>query len=174
MDFVFWRNIRYKGLEYLLMAEPLIDKRFSSVRIVIAGKGQQKYYRYLRNRDRYILINRYITYKEAALLFQKSCMVVLPYVCATVSGIPGTAYAFKKPVIATKIGGFPEIIDDGKTGILVPPRDPKALAEAITTLLENSEKRKKMGEAGFVKLKTELSWDTTVDKLIDLYRRLLN
>jgi glycosyltransferase involved in cell wall biosynthesis len=166
----FGTALEHKGLEYLIQAEPMIARRHPDVRIVIAGKGQEKYYHLLKNKDRYVLLNRFIDYKEGAVLFQKSMVIVLPYITGTVSGIIPVAYAFKKPIVATRVGCFEEVIENGKTGILVPPRDPKALAEAIITLLENEDKRRRMGEAGFAKLKTEMSWDVFVDNLIATYK----
>jgi len=166
----FGTALEHKGLEYLIQAEPLITKKHPDAKIVIAGKGQEKYYSFIKNRDKYILLNRFIDYKEGALLFQKSMIIVLPYITGTVSGIIPVAYAFKKPIVATKVGCFDEVIEHGKTGILVPPRNPKALAEAITMLLENKDKRREMGEAGFSKLKTDLSWDKFVDRLMDIYK----
>jgi len=156
----------HKGLEYLIRAEPLITEKHPEVKIVIAGNGQEKYYHMIRDRSKYILLNRFISYKIGALLFQKSMIIVLPYITGTVSGIIPVAYAFKKPIIATRVGSFDEVIEHGRTGILVPPRNPKALAEAIIMLLEDADMRKKLGEAGFSKLKSEMSWDVFIDKLM--------
>jgi len=52
------------------------------------------------------------------------------------------------PVVATRVGGIPELVEDGVTGLLVPPRDPEALAEAITALLQDRERAEAMGRAG--------------------------
>ncbi|UNQ73157.1 glycosyltransferase family 4 protein [Infirmifilum sp. NZ] len=156
----------YKGLEYLIRAEPLITEKYPEVKIVIAGSGQEKYYSMIRDRSKYILLNKFISYKLGACLFQKSMIIVLPYTMGTVSGIIPVAYAFKKPIIATRVGSFDEVIEHGKTGILIPPQNPKALAEAVIMLLENTEMRKKLGEAGFSKLKSEMSWDVFIDKFM--------
>ena len=168
----FGTALEHKGLEYLIQAEPMITRRHPDVKIVIAGKGQEKYYHLIKNRDKYILLNRFIDYKEGALLFQKSMVIVLPYITGTVSGIIPVAYAFKKPIVATRVGCFEEVIENGKTGILIPPRNPEALAEAIIELLEDEDRRRIMGETGFTKLKTELSWDIFVDNLIAVYERI--
>ena len=63
--------------------------------------------------------------------FAAADIVVLPYESATQSGIVQIAYGFEKPVIATKVGGLPEVVLDGKTGYVVPPKDHHALAEAV-------------------------------------------
>ncbi len=64
-------------------------------------------------------------------------MVALPYTEASQSGVVSTAYGFGKPVVVTDVGSIPEIVDDGVTGLIVPPRDPAALAEAIIRLLKD-------------------------------------
>jgi len=63
---------------------------------------------------------------------------VLPYRSATQSAVGQVAYRFERPVIATTVGGLPELVDDGRTGLLVPPRDPKALADAIRAYFTES------------------------------------
>lgn len=168
----FGEVLEHKGLSYLIEAEPRITREFPSVKIVVAGSVQEKFYRHLRNKGNFVVLNRYITYEEASMLFQKCCIVVLPYVDATVSGIVPVAYSFKKPVVATNVGAFPEIIDDGRTGILVPPKNSTALADAIRFLLRDKARREEMGENGYTKLRTELSWDVTIDQLVSVYRQV--
>jgi glycosyltransferase involved in cell wall biosynthesis len=98
----------------------------------------------------------------------------LPYVTGTVSGIIPVAYAFKKPIVATRVGGFDEVIQHGESGLLVEPRNPTELASAIVYLLKNDDLRRKLGEKGFEKLKREMSWDAFVSKLMVIYRRLIS
>ena len=64
-------------------------------------------------------------------------VVVLPYVDATQSGVTQLAYGFEKPVITTSVGGIPEIVKNGKTGLIVPPQDSEALGEAIVRYFED-------------------------------------
>ena len=161
-----------KGLEYLIKAEPLITSKIPEAKIVIAGKGQSKYYSLIKHQESFLLFDRFINFEEGAELFQKSALVVLPYTVATMSGVIGEAYVFGKPIVASNIGGFPEFIDDGKTGILVPPRDSVALASAITYLLENEQMRKTMGKLAYKKLKSEFSWDVYSKRLLVLYNNM--
>lgn len=82
------------------------------------------------------------------------------------------AMAMGKPVVATNVGGIPSVVIDGETGILVPPKNPDAIAEAIIFLLQNPEKMKKMGEAG--KERTKLfSIEVMIEKTQRLYEELL-
>jgi glycosyltransferase involved in cell wall biosynthesis len=123
----FGRVYRYKGLEYLIKAEPLITKEVPDAKIIIAGTGEdfKKYEEMMANKDNFIVYLYRIPYKEGAELFQRCSVVALPYIDASQSGVIPTAYGFKKPVVVTDVGSIPEIVDDGITGFIVPPRNPK-------------------------------------------------
>ncbi len=83
------------------------------------------------------------------------------------------ALAMKKPVIATRVGGIPEVIIHNQTGLLVPPADSKALARAILELLENKEKAERLGRNGRKLIEEKFSQETMIGKIEDLYRELL-
>jgi glycosyltransferase involved in cell wall biosynthesis len=171
---LFFGRIReYKGLKYLIEAKPLIVGG-NSTKIIIAGQGDLSKYEKLLDIENFEVINKYIPDEEVAELFQRSKIVVLPYIEASQSGVIAISYAFKKPVVATRVGAIGELVEDGKTGFLVPPKDPKALAEALNKLLRDDKLRKQMGENGYMKMKGELSWDEISAKTIELYQRLLN
>ena len=167
--------LEYKGLEYLIKSEPLITKQVPDAKIIIAGTGEdfKKYENMMVNRDNFIVHNYHIPYKEGSELFQRCSVVVLPYIDASQSGVIPPAYAFKKPVVVTDVGALPEIVDDGKTGFIVPPRNPKTLAEAIVKLLKDEKLRKQMGENAYKKLKTDLSWDKIAEKTIKVYKEAI-
>ena len=171
----FGRIWKYKGLEYLIKAEPMITKEMPDAKIIVAGTGEdfKKYEEMMMNRDNFIVHNRYIPYKEGAELFQRCSVVALPYIDASQSGVIPTAYGFKKPVVVTNVGSIPEIVDDGVTGFIVPPKNPEALAEAIVKLLKDEKLRKEMGENAYKKLKTDLSWDKIAEKTIEVYEKAI-
>ncbi len=171
----FGRIYEYKGLEYLIKAEPLITKEIPDSKIVIAGVGEDfvKYEKMMVNRDNFIVHNYRIPYKEGAELFQRCSVVVLPYIEASQSGVIPTAYSFKKPVVVTDVGSIPEIVDEEITGFVVPPKDSESLAEAIITLLNDKELRRKMGINSYKKLKTDLSWGNIAEKTIDVYNKAI-
>ena len=171
----FGRIWKYKGLEYLIKAEPMITKEVPNAKIVIAGTGEnfKKYEEMMANRDNFNVHNYHISYKEGAELFQRCSVVVLPYIDASQSAVVPIAYAFKKPVVVTDVGAIPEIVDDGVTGFIVPPRNPEALADAIVKLLKDDKLRKQMGENAYKKLKTDLSLDKIAEKTIKVYERAL-
>jgi glycosyltransferase involved in cell wall biosynthesis len=86
------------------------------------------------------VINRFVKNEEVGLFYKISDLVVLPYRSATQSAVLNVSYSFYKPVIATKVGGLTEFIDDEKTGILVEPESPEALAEGIIKFFSLKEK----------------------------------
>jgi glycosyltransferase involved in cell wall biosynthesis len=171
----FGRIWKYKGLEYLIKAEPMITKEVPDAKVIIAGAGEdfKKYERMMINRNNFIVHNYRIPYKEGAELFQRCSVVVLPYIDASQSGVVSTAYGFKKPVVVTDVGSIPEIVDNGITGFIVPPKNPEALAEAIIKLLKDEKLRKQMGENAYKKLKTDLSWDNIAEKTIEVYKKAI-
>lgn len=171
----FGRIQEYKGLEYLIKAEPFITEQIHDAKIIIAGEGEPliKYKKMMINHDNFIVYNYRIPYKEGAKLFQKCSVVVLPYTDGSQSGVVPTAYAFKKPVIVTNVGSIPEIVEEGRTGFIVPPRNPEALAKAIIRLLKNPQLREEMGENAYTKLKEEFSWGNIGGTTIELYKEVL-
>ena len=81
--------------------------------------------------------------------------------------------AMKKPVIASAVGGVPEIVEPNRTGLLIPPQDPKALADAIICLLNNPEIAKKMGQSGYERVQQYFSIDSVVAKTEAVYDQLI-
>jgi len=172
----FGRIYQYKGLEYLIKAEPLITKEVPNAKIVIAGAGRnfEKYEEMMGSRRESFIVHNYrIPYDEGAELFQRSSVVVLPYIQASQSGVVATAYGFKKPVVVTDVGSIPEIVDDYKTGFVVPPCDSQALAMAVVRLLKNEKLRKEMGENAYKKLKEDFSWERIVVKTMEVYKKAI-
>ena len=77
-------------------------------------------------------------------------------------------------MIATTVGSIPEIIEDGKTGILVRPGDSAVLKAAIIDLINDENKRKTIGENGNLKMKNELSWDKIAKTTVKIYKKVIN
>ncbi|KLK89299.1 glycosyl transferase family 1 [Methanoculleus sediminis] len=170
----FGRIHRYKGLDCLIRAEPLITREIPDARIVIAGTGEDfsRYEEAMAGRDAFEVYNYRIPYEEGARLFQQASVVALPYLEASQSGVIPTAYGFRRPVVVTDVGSLPEVVDDGVTGYVVPPRDPQALAAAIVRLLKDPGACRRMGEQGYAKLKTDMAWSTIARSLLAVYSEL--
>jgi starch synthase len=169
---LFFGSIQYyKGISYLIEAVPKIISAIPEVKVVIAGQGDlSKYKESLADTKHYEVHNRFIPDEEVAVFFQRAALVVLPYVDGSQSGIVPIAYAFKKPVVVTDVGSIPEVVDDGKTGIIVPPKNPDLLAEAIIMLLRDSQLLEQMGQNAYDKMKAELSWDNIASEITQVYR----
>lgn len=171
----FGRIWAYKGLEYLIRAEPLIGAAVPEVKVVIAGEGEDfdRYRRMMVHPERFEVHNAYLSNAERADLFRRASVIVLPYVEASQSGVIPLAYSHGKPVVATTVGGLPDAVEHGTTGLLVPPRDARALADAVVALLRDPDLRRQMGEAGRRKIQTEASAETIAEQTLAVYRRAI-
>jgi glycosyltransferase involved in cell wall biosynthesis len=169
---LFFGRIRaYKGLEYLIEAAQRVVRQIPDARFVIAGAGSlAPYRRSLAGETCFEVHNRYIPDEEVGTLFQRASLVVLPYVEASQSAVIPIAYAFGKPVVTTRVGCLPDIVDEGRTGLLVPPRDGNSLAEALITLLSDAGLRRAMGRSAHQKLEAELGWEGIVSTTLQVYR----
>ncbi|MFH0835814.1 MAG: glycosyltransferase family 4 protein [Candidatus Micrarchaeota archaeon] len=139
----FGRFKKYKGIEYLAEAAPLVRKKVPGVKILVAGKGDVVDVKELESKGVSVR-NEFIKDEDVAELFQRAAVVVLPYTDATQSAVTLISYAFEKPVVATNVGALPEVVFEGKTGFLVPARNSEAIASAIVKVLNNKAARKSM------------------------------
>lgn len=134
----------YKGLEHLLRAMPTIA-RDADAQLLVVGEFYEDRRRYdeliseLGIGDRVTVVAEHVPDEAVGEYFAASDLVVLPYVSATQSGITQIAYAFGLPVVSTDVGGLPEVVRDGVTGYIVPPRDPEALAAAVARYFRGGE-----------------------------------
>jgi len=171
----FGRIWPYKGLEYLIAAEPIVTAACPQARFVIAGQGEDfnRYRAMMKHPERFEVLNEYIPREDVPRLFQQASVVVLPYIEASQSAVIPLAYAFGKPVIATAVGGIPDVLADGVTGYLVPPRAVGDLASAIVRLLQDKESRQRMGQNALEKTRTELSWTAVAQQLVKVYQSVV-
>jgi glycosyltransferase involved in cell wall biosynthesis len=169
----FGRIWEYKGLEYLIRAEPLISARVPDVRILIAGQGEDfsRYARMMVHPEHFIVDNEFISEGRTAEYFRRASIVVLPYIEASQSGVIPLAYSAAKPVVATEVGGLPEMVEHGRTGYLVAPRNASQLADSVVRLLLDRNLRREMGLNGKRKIEAECSSEVIARKTIEVYRR---
>lgn len=171
----FGRIVPYKGLDYLIEASKLIEAHIPNVTITIAGEGKFTKYEKLISKDKnFVILNRFIPDEEVAELFGKASLVVLPYIAGTQSGVITIAGAFKKPVVATDVGNFSEMVENGTTGFIVPPKNVNALAEAIIKLLKDDKLRQKMGENAYKTVKEKFSWDKIAQRTLQVYEEAID
>ena len=171
----FGRIWEYKGLEYLIRAAPRVLAEFPEAKFTIAGRGEdmQRYRELMHDPAAFVVLNDWISDLHRSQLFARCSMVVLPYIEASQSGVTPIAYAYEKPVIVTRIGGLPDMVDHGKTGLLIPPRDVDALADAMLQLLRDRTARIEMGRAGKRKLLQECAPPVVVSQTLDVYRQAI-
>lgn len=133
----FGRINEYKGLRYFLDAVLLLRQRGLAVTGVIAGRGSDlpPHRALIEANDCFELHDEFISRAKLYTLFTRAEMLVMPYTDATQSGVAGMAMGFGRPVVATGVGSIPEMVLHEQTGLIVPPRDAAALADAIESLL---------------------------------------
>jgi len=163
----FGRIVPSKGIHFLIDAVKQLQITHP-IHLTIAGEGQP--YFDLSEIKSYEFINRFITNEEIVTLIKECDVVVLPYTSASQSGIPMTVFAFNKPIIASNIDGFKEVIDNFETGILVDHLDKDSLAKSIEIFLSDSNLKSKMRENIKNKYTSgDFSWPSIAAKTVDFY-----
>ncbi len=114
-----------------------------------------------------------VEWKKAMTLLKSSKVLVLPSRIESVPNVIKEAFFLKIPVVASNVGGIPEIVTNEKTGLLVTPNNPQSLTDAINRLLENKEYAKKLADAAYEFLKNNLTWDVLLPKYIKFYEDLV-
>ena len=110
--------------------------------------------------------NRFVPNDAVSLYFKAADLLVLPYRSATQSGVIQVAYNFGVPVVSTRVGGLPEVVLEGETGFLVPPENPRQLADAVIKYFKQGQKDTIV--KGIEKVREKFSWDTMVTTLTQL------
>jgi glycosyltransferase involved in cell wall biosynthesis len=171
---------RYKGLEYLVDAFEEVKKSAGNIMLLIAGQvcdGDPEAFRHYSNlmgqlacRDDVMCINEYIPLKEVEQYFSAADVVVLPYVQASQSGVLLLAYAAGRPVIVTDTGGLSEVVESGRSGYIIPPKDVQALVRALTEIVQEPALLEKMGAHAKHLAETTYSWSRIALRTMDVYR----
>lgn len=158
----------YKGLMVLLEAMPAILKE-KDLTLIVAGEFYEDKDAYLEKiralglTDKVVVLDRYIPNEAVGEYFSAADLLVLPYLSATQSGITQIAYAFGTPVVATNVGGLPEVVKDGQTGYLVGPGDKDALAEAVARFY--SEGKEAVLKENIRAERHRFSWEVMVEAI---------
>lgn len=161
----------YKGLQVLLEAMPSILERVDC-ELTVAGECYEDAEVYKRQIEalglsgRVHFLDEYIPNEDVPVYFEAADVCVLPYRHATQSGIVQVSYALETPVVVSRVGGIPEVVDEGRTGLLVPPEDHAALAQAVVRYFEESMEAELV--EGIQEKLHELSWGKVVAALESL------
>ncbi|MBN1538726.1 MAG: glycosyltransferase family 4 protein [Candidatus Thermoplasmatota archaeon] len=165
----------YKGVEYLLESMRMVQGRDPSIKLTIIGEGgmRDELLGYMKKHG---ITNTTLRgfvpdYHDVLRMMAKCDILVLS--SASDEGNPRVileAFQFERPVIATAAGGTPELIENGENGILLPPREPKAFAEAILRLSGDQGLREKLGKNGRRFLEKLPTWDDLASDILKVYR----
>jgi glycosyltransferase involved in cell wall biosynthesis len=115
----------------------------------------------------------YVSPRELGVYYARAAVVVCPSHREGYGVVAREAMAHGRPVVATAVGGLLDAVEDGVTGLLVPPRDPAALRIAIARLLADADLRMRLGAAGQDAARTHFSWRTATEGTIAVYREAL-
>lgn len=174
---LFFGNIvRHKGIGTLIRALPLIEEEIPEITLVIAGDG-----RIPRdvapiieaNPDLFEVHDYFVPNERVREFFERAELVVMPYQERAGgtnghSGVLSTAFSFGKPVITSRAGDFPSLVEGSGAGRAVPSGDPEKLAVTIVAVLRDDATRREMA-ANSRRLADELSWDNIAGRYLDLY-----
>ena len=164
-----------KGLHHLLLAIKEISRK-KNVRLIVVG--QPKKNGSIVKLIRTLGIGKYLTFTgridQQAFIEQyaKAWLAVIPSVYEGFGLPAGEAMACGLPVVSTAGGALPEVVGDA--GILVPPADSQALARAITELLDNPDRARELGEAGYKRVHTRFTWEKAACKTVAAYAEVID
>lgn len=169
----FGRISKYKGIDNLISAFNQITMEFPDLKLIIAGSGNL-WFEPGKN-DNIIFLNRYIKTSELVGLIKNALFIVAPYKDSTHSAVIATSFTFLKPVIAANVGGLSEVVKDGITGFLVPPKNSHALALRIKQLITDIPLLGRMQDnIKSITTSGEYSWARIVLKMQELYDSILS
>ena len=167
----------YKGYEFLLNAWPQVIESVEEARLVIAGRADREVRQQIDTLaeetgvpDSISRIYRYLEDQELKAIIQSADVLVYPYRNITQSGALFTGMGAGKAIVATRVGGLSETLQDRITGSLVDYGDRAGLASALVDLLNDPGRRRSYGENVYRDLQTRLSWEQIAEKTIECYR----
>lgn len=169
------RLIELKGTKYLIEAMKQLDPE--KFELHIAGDGPERE-KLAALAGKNVVFHGYRTGTDLEALYQKADIFILPSIVDDRGYTEGLgtvlleATNFSLPLIGTNVGGIPDIVIDGKTGLLVPQKDPQALKNAIETLADDEKLRKELVENAKKHLKERFSWEMITERFFAVYSKL--
>ena len=175
------RLIQRKGIHFLLQAMPLILAQ-RKVRLIITGDGhcraEWEALSLKLGLQAQVQFAGFVTNERLSQLFRTCTIYVHPAIYDDRGDTEGLGVVLiealrnRKPVVASRVGGIVDVIQDGKTGLLVPEKDPLAIAKAVLGLLDDPALARRLGEAGYVYATKFFDWDRITDQLEAVYQRI--
>lgn len=171
--------IERKGVTYLISAVEKIIKQKKDVLFIILGDGQLK--EELLTKVKYLKIENYIKFvgpkppEEIPYWMSAADIFILPSLSEGMPNVVMEAMASGLPVIATSVSGTPELIEDGKNGFLIPPKNSEDIEKRVIQLLNDQHLSDKIGDNARKSIfERNLTWDSSAEKYIKIYRTLKN
>lgn len=166
--------VPHKGQRYLVDAAHLVVQQMPDVRFIILGEGELRDHLEKQVHEHHLEKHVFLPgFRTDVLGCIKGFDV---FVMSSVTEGLGTslldAMACARPIVATRAGGIPEIVEDGVNGLIVPPRDAHALARAIVQTLKDEDLRRRMGAAGLARVRERFSVDRMVAETASVYARV--
>ncbi len=171
-----------KGHEYFLEAARYVLEAIPAARFAVAGenvfavsKDEAYKQRILRMAENDALLREHVTYLgfwDAREVIAAADVIICSSLFETLSMVTLETMSMERPIVSTNVGGPAETIIDGKTGFLVPPRDSKAIADRVITLLQNPALRQQMGKAGRAHVTEHFSARSYADKITAMIAQL--
>jgi glycosyltransferase involved in cell wall biosynthesis len=167
------------GVEFFIRSIPIVRERFPNAQFLVAGGG------FPEERARFEDMLRAFGQQKGVVFSGNVSNTVMPkfYALATIAVLPSLmeatsiagleAMACGLPLIGTTVGGIPEIISDGDSGLLVEPRDERALAGAMIRILEDQSLRTSLGREARRRVETEFAWSEIARRTCEVYDRVL-
>jgi glycosyltransferase involved in cell wall biosynthesis len=167
------------GVEFFIKSAPLLFNKAGNIKFMVVGGGfpeeRARFESFIENagfKDRVIFTGT-IDNKKMPKVYAAADLVILPSLMEATSLSGLEAMATGKPLIGTKVGGIPYLIEDKRTGILIPPKNSRAISEAIYHLSSSSNARKTMGAAARKKVLESFSWSKVAKMTREVYDKVL-
>lgn len=176
------RFVHWKGFDYLIEAFAKASFALPQMRLVFVGDGDLR--EDLEARTRSLGVSQTVTFagmasrNEMPGYLAAADIVVVPSIHydGYVDGLPNVALeamAAGKPLVATRVGGLPQLVQSGENGLLVDERDSDALADAIATLARDPDLRSRLGENGRTLIRDSMNWDVVAERFESVYERVV-
>lgn len=162
----------FKGQDYLVKAAAIVAQRVPDAQFLLVGRGTERLKPLVEQLglERRVRLVGFRT--DIPRVLAATSLFVLPSLQEAAGTAVREAMSVGLPCIATRVGGLPEVISDGETGLLIPPADQERLAQAIVTLLENPDRAQALGEQGKRWAATHFSLEAACQQMEAFYTQL--
>lgn len=164
------------GIDVLIEAVPALLASDRQIQVEIGGVGSLQSM-FERRIDElgigdHVALRGRLAHTEVPAFLRSLAVFAMPSRAESFGVAALEAQACGLPVVASQVGGLPEVVRDGETGLLVPPEQPQALADALLRLIEDPQLRARLGQAGRAWVRARYDWQTNVEQMLEVYRQV--